>query len=684
MLLSVIHWHGPSRRALAVLGVALIVAISAVWLFGGGPRNGGASNGVTVKGHYIPIDPLGKLYVTDNTQTTNGVTTPGNSVTIYDEKTNDVVSTVSVGRGPKGIDVHFQKDCADRAVAQNYFYVANSLDNTLSAVKDFTDVTKDVVAWTNPTGASPWGVAVDHCYPAVLVTNNAGNSVTVVDGDENQVFGTITLPAGARPQGIAVDQASHRAYVANSGNGTVSVIDIPRLRVTATIAVAGSPVSAAADNKGHVFVASTNGTGNGTLTAINVSNNTANPLATTTGPSPFYVAANPVNNQVYVTNNGNNTLSQYTYNGTTNAFTNAGTVNLPPDPKGVNFTSDGTSAYIAEQSSGTITQVDSSGARTATDRTAPTSTINNLSPYHPGGTLTGTSTDDASGVGSVAVGFTAAGSTTPPTTTVNATLSCSDNRNLSCTWSTPLPADGRYKAWVRGSDRNSDTAGPNLEAWVTADNVLIDGTPPASSINNQSPYHPGSTLTGGSADPGTGVTSVAVGFTAAGSTTPPAATSNATLTCNAGATTCTWSTPLPVADGRYKAWVRGTDGNGNVETWVTADNIAIDGTAPVSTITNPASDFSVLLPGDTVRGNATDNVSGVASVVVTYTPQALGAPTTVTATLTCNADATSCTWASTVPSLSPGVYQIQSKATDKAGNAETPGPGRTVQIGGLG
>jgi len=315
------------------------------------------------------------------------------------------------------------------------------------------------------------------------------------------------------------------------------------------------------------------------LKAINEATNAVMPVSANTGPVPFGIAINPVNGQISVTNNGNHTLSQYTFNGAT--FTNTGTVNLPPDPKGVAYTEDGARAYIAEQASGTITQVDGTGAHTASDHTPPVTTIDNVTLARPGQALTGRSSDDASGVGSVQVGYTAAGATTAPASTSNASLSCADNLNLSCSWSSPLPlTDGVYKAWVRGLDRNADTAGPTIEAWRTLDNIMVDGT------------------------------------------------------------------------------------------------------APASQITSPSSG-SLLVPGSTqVSGVATDNLSGVTSVVVIFTPTLLGSPTTATASLSCDASRQNCTWSATVPAtLAVGTYNVTSQATDAAGNVEAPGPGTQFHVG---
>ena len=571
--------EGRLTFAIALLTAA---AVGALFVLNLGARWAHAGNGVNIAGHYIPIDPAGYLYVTDLTQTTNGVTTAGSTVSVFKESSNDQVATLPVGRGPKGIDVQFGLDDDDPygdPAEEHYIYVANSLDNTVSVIRDNGDPATDTVAWTVPVGSSPWGLAVDHHTTRVAVANNASDSISIIDGDENQRLGTVALGAGARPEFVTVDSSNHRAYVADAGNGKISVIDLNAARLVTTINIGGTPTNLAVDGHGHVFVISRNGTGNGTIKAITESTNTVLPVSANTGPVPFGIAVNPVNGQISVTNNGNHTMSQYTFNGAT--FSNTATLNLPPDPKGVAYTEDGQKAYIAEQAEGTITQVDGSGAHTASDHTPPVTTINGVTLARPGQALTGSSSDDASGVGSVQVGYTAAGAATPPATTSNAALACADNLNLSCSWSSPLPSvDGRYKAWVRGLDRNTDTAGPTVEAWRTLDNILVDGTAPASQI-----------------------------------------------------------------------------------------------TAPSS--------GSVLIPGSTqVSGVASDNLSGVSSVVVIFSPTLLGSPTTTTATLSCNASRQSCTWTTTVPAtLTIGTYNVTSKATDAAGNIEAPGPGTQFHVG---
>ncbi|MCA1841139.1 MAG: hypothetical protein LC723_12580, partial [Actinobacteria bacterium] len=93
------------------------------------------------------------------------------------------------------------------------------------------------------------------------------------------------------------------------------------------------------------------------------------------------------------------------------------------------------------------------------DAIAPVSTINAQTPttLHPGQSITGSVTDDYSGVDKVRVTFTSA----LGATTKNASVTCSANL-LSCTWTTNAPSSqGIYDIQVQGMDR----AGTMEQAW---------------------------------------------------------------------------------------------------------------------------------------------------------------------------------------------------------------------------
>ncbi|HEX7107021.1 MAG TPA: cell wall-binding repeat-containing protein [Acidothermaceae bacterium] len=78
------------------------------------------------------------------------------------------------------------------------------------------------VSTTVAVGRNPVGIAVDSSANLVYVSNTRDNTVSVIDGATDSVVATV--PAGLSPGAIAVDSATHTAYVVDQGNNSVSVI----------------------------------------------------------------------------------------------------------------------------------------------------------------------------------------------------------------------------------------------------------------------------------------------------------------------------------------------------------------------------------------------------------------------------------------------------------------------------
>jgi len=81
---------------------------------------------------------------------------------------------------------------------------------------------------------SDTAVAVDPSTDTVYVTNQYGNTVSVVDGATSTV--TATIGVGLQPTGMGIDPATGSVYIANHGDDSVSVIDEASSTVTATTA----------------------------------------------------------------------------------------------------------------------------------------------------------------------------------------------------------------------------------------------------------------------------------------------------------------------------------------------------------------------------------------------------------------------------------------------------------------
>jgi YVTN family beta-propeller protein len=83
--------------------------------------------------------------------------------------------------------------------------------------------------------------------------NYASDSVTVIDGTNNSLIGTIKV--GARPQAIGVNSTTHTIYVANTHDNNVSVIDGTNNSVVATVATGNGPYAIAVDEAlGRAYV----------------------------------------------------------------------------------------------------------------------------------------------------------------------------------------------------------------------------------------------------------------------------------------------------------------------------------------------------------------------------------------------------------------------------------------------
>lgn len=101
-----------------------------------------------------------------------------NNVSVIDEKTNAVITTVTVGTHPKGIGVN---------PVTNRIYVANQGSNNVSVIDGFSNV---VIA-TIMVGVSPEGVNVDSETNRIYVTNRGSNNVSVISGSIHTVIATI-------------------------------------------------------------------------------------------------------------------------------------------------------------------------------------------------------------------------------------------------------------------------------------------------------------------------------------------------------------------------------------------------------------------------------------------------------------------------------------------------------------
>ena len=251
----------------------------------------------------------------------------GDCVTVVEEATGDL-TVMPTGSSPVAVATD---PCLGKA------FVVNSYGNSVTVV--------DITSWDTATvavGYSPSAVAVNTATHKAYVANYVSGTVTEIDGITlaTRVFGV-----GTHPNALCVNPATNRIYVVNNGDNTITRIDAGTGN-TATInytgvdprAIAANPftnklyvanyttlteVDCAAETVSHYAVG-------GTLVAVAVNqftnkvyfaDYTSNQVkvfdpdsgtVTSTidvGAGPSALALDPVNNQLFVANYFDNSVS---------------------------------------------------------------------------------------------------------------------------------------------------------------------------------------------------------------------------------------------------------------------------------------------------------------------------------------------------------------------------------------
>jgi YVTN family beta-propeller protein len=98
---------------------------------------------------------------------------------------------------------------------------------------------------TVAVGSSPSAIAIDYVTGTAVVTNQGGNTVSLINLNANPPAVTATIAVGNAPTGVAIDDllAHHIAVVVNSGDQTLSTIDLTTGAVTSTVSVAIGPTA---------------------------------------------------------------------------------------------------------------------------------------------------------------------------------------------------------------------------------------------------------------------------------------------------------------------------------------------------------------------------------------------------------------------------------------------------------
>ncbi len=205
----------------------------------------------------------------------------GGSVGVLDARTNRIIASVNVGRGPYHLGINPQT---------NRIYVPNFRDKTVSVINGRTNR----LIKTIKVGMYPGSICIHIRTNLIYVTTF--RTLCVIDGTTNRVRTTILFKG--RPSQIIINELTNRIYVTNTVKDTVSVINGNTQAVIATIKVGSNPVIPPAINTitNRIYVA------NNLSRFLSVIDGRTNKLLKNVqlGRLQSEVVVNPRTNRIYV------------------------------------------------------------------------------------------------------------------------------------------------------------------------------------------------------------------------------------------------------------------------------------------------------------------------------------------------------------------------------------------------
>jgi YVTN family beta-propeller protein/autotransporter-associated beta strand protein len=239
----------------------------------------------------VAIGPDGRyVYIADQA---------GNTVSVLDARTYQVIGTIPVGNGPVGVAV---------SPSGKFAYVANQFDNTVSVIVSRQAVGNPIV-FDGANEGGPYGIAIEPGGLYAYVTNSNTSEVSVVNLSTGQVVATPTVTEGP----IAVTVSANKQYVyVTSGNNKTSVVSVISTATNQVVSsyplkpVLNTPYGIAVTSDGrYAYIANDAG---GNVIVINAM--TGAYLQTiAVGNLPVGVSITPNGQYVYVTNLGDSSVS---------------------------------------------------------------------------------------------------------------------------------------------------------------------------------------------------------------------------------------------------------------------------------------------------------------------------------------------------------------------------------------
>lgn len=150
----------------------------------------------------------------------------------------------------------------------------------------------------------PKGMAVDEGRNLLYITSRDNDQLLVVELQNNTVISQTTT--GDEPWGVVVNETTGRIYVSNYASGDVWIYDATTLAVLAKVAVGGNPaLMEILPELDTVFVTVRTGSRVAVMQGLTLVQD-----LTSGGSGPFGIAADPVNNRIFVSHRDSRHLAE--------------------------------------------------------------------------------------------------------------------------------------------------------------------------------------------------------------------------------------------------------------------------------------------------------------------------------------------------------------------------------------
>lgn len=217
----------------------------------------------------------------------------------------------------------------------------------------FFSTSSDELIQKVEVGAHPAHIVFTNDGKYVLVTNNEGNDVSVIDAKSLKIVNSI--PTGTGPHGFRISADSKYAYIANMAEDTVSVLDLDAMNEKQKISVGNTPVTTGITSDGKILVVPLNAENAAGVVDLDSSNITKVPVGN--GPAQVYISAD--NKYAVIANQGTEENPSHSISkidlGTkqVTATTETGT-----GAHGVVISPDGSKIFVTNMFDNTVTVID--------------------------------------------------------------------------------------------------------------------------------------------------------------------------------------------------------------------------------------------------------------------------------------------------------------------------------------